>query len=107
MQATEVSNRSLIEEVVRLQNEMVNSLRNNLDTLNEEKSARQFLETNLKFQHDTFMKTNIKLKQTEEQLNENRITMQSMIKYTRNLENSILESQKDLFARKDFQGNKL
>lgn len=105
LQATEVSNRTLIGEVVRLQNEMINSLRTNLETINEEKSARQLLEINLKFQNDAFMKTNNRLKQTEEQLQENRNAMQSMIKYTRNLENSLLESQRGLLARKDFQGN--
>lgn len=105
LQATEVSNRTLIGEVVRLQNEMINSLRANLETLNEEKSARQSLETNMKFQNDAYIKTNNRLKQTEEQLQENRNAMQSLIKYTRNLENHLLESQRGLFAKKDFQGN--
>lgn len=105
LQATEVSNRTLISEVVRLQNEMITSLRNNLETLNDEKSARQILETNLKFQRDAFYKTNIRLKQTEEQLQENQNAMQSLIQYTKKLENSLIESQRDLFVHRDLQGS--
>lgn len=107
IQVTEVSNRALLEEVIRLQNELAISLRKSFETINEERNARQILENNYKFQTDNVLQLNGRLKRAEDSLQEDRTAMQSMIVYTRNLEQSILNAQKDLFIRRDFQAQRL
>lgn len=61
------------------------------------------LENNYKFQNDSFLQMNGRLKRAEDLLQEDRSAMQSMIIYTRNLEQSLAQSQKDLFVRREFQ----
>ncbi|CAF0933988.1 unnamed protein product [Brachionus calyciflorus] len=107
LQATEVSNRALIEDVILLQNDLAISLRRSLDTLNEEKSARLILENNYKFQNEAMLQLNGRLKRTEDLLQQDRNAMQSMIMYTRNLEQSLTNAQRDLFVRKEFQAKRL
>ena len=55
VQLTEYSNRALLEEVIRLQNELAGSLRKNFDTLQEERSARQQLEITSKIQYENIL----------------------------------------------------
>lgn len=55
IQLTEFSNRALLEEVVRLQNELAVTLRKSLDSIQEERMARQQLENNYRVQYDTMI----------------------------------------------------
>lgn len=48
-----------------------------------------------------------RIKRTEDTLQDDRSAVQSLILYTRNLEQSMLNTQKDLFARRDLQANRL
>ena len=104
---TEVSNRALLEEVIRLQNELALSLRRSFDSLNEERIARQTLENNYKFQIENVLQLNGRLKRAEDSLNEDRSAMQALIAYTKNFEQSTVTTQKDLAVRKDFQAQRL
>lgn len=104
---TEVSNRALLEEVIRLQNELALSLRRSFDTLNDERIARQQLENNYKFQTENVMQLNGRLKRAEDSLNEDRSAMQALIAYTRNFEQITVTTQKDLSVKKDFQAQRL
>lgn len=104
LQVTEVSNRALLEELIRLQNDMALSLRRSFDTIAEERSARVALENNLKFQNDTFVQLTGRLKRAEDFLQEDRNAMQSLINFTRNFEQTSTNTIKDLFMRRDFQG---
>lgn len=107
LQVTEVSNRALLEELIRLQNDMALSLRRSFDTIAEERSARVALENNLKFQNDTFVQLTGRLKRAEDFLQEDRNAMQSLISFTRNFEQTSTNTIKDLFMRRDFQAQRL
>lgn len=105
IQVTEVSNRALLEELIRLQNDMALSLRRSFDTIAEERNARMALENNLKFQNDTYVQLAGRLKRTEDFLQEDRTAMQSLINFTRNFEQVNATNIKDLAVRRDFQGS--
>ena len=62
LQVNEVSNRALLEEVLRLQNELATSLRRSFDTIAEERNARQILENNYRFQTENVLQLNNRLK---------------------------------------------
>lgn len=107
LQVTEVSNRALLEEVIRLQNDLAISLRKSFDSLQEERNARQLLENNLRLQNESFLQLNGRVKRTEDQLQEDRTAVQSLIVYTRNLEQSTTNAQNDLFAKRDMHAQRL
>jgi len=107
LQVTEVSNRALLEEVIRLQNELALSLRKSFETIAEERSARQLLESNYRSQLENVLQLNGRLKRAEDSLQEDRSAMQSLIMLTKNLENVTSSAQKDLFVRRDFQAQRL
>lgn len=86
---------------------MAISLRRSFDTIAEERNARQILENNYKFQTENVLQLNGRLKRAEDTLQEDRSAMQSLIVYTRNLEQSMQTAQKDLFIRRDFQAQRL
>ena len=106
LQVNEVSNRALLEEVLRLQNELATSVRRSFDTIAEERNLRQILENNYKFQTENVLQLNNRLKRTEDLLQEDRKAMQSLIMYTKTIEQSNLNTQKDLNVKRDFQGMK-
>jgi hypothetical protein len=106
IQVTEVSNRALLEELIRLQNELALSLRRSFDTIAEERSARLTLENNYKFQNDSFLQLAGRLKRAEDFLQEDRSAVQSLISYTKNIEQTNSNTIKDLSYRRDFQGFK-
>lgn len=99
----ELSNRALLEEVLRLQNELATSVRRSFDTIAEERSLRQVLENNYKFQTENVLQLNNRLKRTEDLLQEDRKAMQSLILYTKTLEQSSASSLKELASKKDYQ----
>jgi chromosome segregation ATPase len=82
-------------------------LRKSFDSLAEERNARQALENNYKFQIENVLQLNGRLKRAEDSLNEDRSAMQSLIAYTRNLEQNTAIAQKDLFVRRDYQAQRL
>jgi chromosome segregation ATPase len=107
LQLTETSNRQLLEELVRLQNDLALTLRKNLDTLQEERLARQQLETLYRQQYDTIIQLSGRLKRTEDILQEDRKGMQSLIIHTKQMEQQLSTTQKDLFLKRDLQTTRL
>lgn len=107
LQLSDVNNKSMLEEILKLQNEMAYSLKRSMDSLNEERNARNMLENNYRLQTESFIQLNARLKRTEDFLQEDRGAMQSLILYTKNLEQSTINTQKDLFVRRDFQAQRL
>lgn len=107
IQLTEYSNRALLEEVVRLQNELALTLRKSLDSIQEERAARQQLETSYRFYYDNMIQMSGRIKRAEDVLQEDRSAVQSLVINTRNLEQAVLNTQKDLFARRDLQASRL
>lgn len=107
IQQTETNNRALLEEIIRLQNELAISLRRSFDSLQEERTARQILENSYKFQSENFLQLTGRLKRAEDSLAEDRTAMQSLIAYTRNLEQSTLNSQSEVNSKRDFQFQRL
>ncbi len=107
IQQTETNNRTLLEEIIRLQNELASSLRKNFDSLAEERNARQILENSYKFQTENFLQLMGRLKRAEDSLVEDRVAMQSLIAYTRSLEQNTANVQSDLGSKRDFQQQRL
>jgi len=104
---TETNNRSLLEDLIRLQNELALSLRRNFDSLQEERTARQILENSYKFQTENFLQLTGRLKRAEDLLAEDRVAMQSLIAYTRNLEQINLNTQNEINSKREFQFQRL
>jgi len=104
---TETNNRALLEELIRLQNELALSLRRNFDSLQEERTARQLLENSYKFQTESFLQLTGRLKRAEDLLAEDRSAMQSLIAYTRNLEQTNLNTQSEVNSKRDYQFQRL
>lgn len=93
--------------MIRLQNELASSLRKSFDSLAEERNSRQILENSYKFQTENFLQLTGRLKRAEDSLTEDRLAMQSLIAYTRSLEQNAANVQNDLGSKRDFQQQRL
>ncbi|XP_067670820.1 coiled-coil domain-containing protein 154-like isoform X5 [Haliotis asinina] len=100
---TEKSNRALLEEVLRLQNELRTSVNKNENTLREERNARQQVESSLKMCNDLIMQLSTRIKVTEEKLLEERSALSTLVTHTKGVEQAVLSSQHELRAKKDSQ----
>lgn len=107
LQVTEVSNRALLEEVIRLQNDLALSLRKSFDSIQEERNARQLLENNLRLQNESVLQMNGRIKRAEDSLQEDRTAVQSLIVYTRNLEQQTTQAQNELNSKRDVHAQRL
>ncbi|XP_041365029.1 coiled-coil domain-containing protein 154-like isoform X3 [Gigantopelta aegis] len=104
---TEKSNRTLLEEVLRLQNELRVNVHRNEATLREERSARHTLETSLKMCNDLIMQLSARIKATEEKILDEKSALSSLVGHTKGVEQAVVASQQELKARKDAQAAKL
>ncbi|XP_046362158.2 paramyosin-like isoform X4 [Haliotis rufescens] len=100
---TEKSNRALLEEVLRLQNELRTSVNKNENTLREERNARQQVESSLKMCNDLIMQLSTRIKVTEEKLLEERSALSTLVTHTKGVEQAVLSSQHELRTKKDSQ----
>ena len=107
LQVTEVSNRALLEEVIRLQNDLALSLRKSFDSIQEERNARQLRENNLRLQNESVLQMNGRIKRAEDSLQEDRTAVQSLIVYTRNLEQQTTQAQNELNSKRDVHAQRL
>lgn len=103
---TEKSNRALLEEVIRLQNELRNAIVLNEQGLREEKHARTQLDSSLHIVNDLISQLATRIKTAEEKINHEMTTLNSLVTHTKGVEQSVLASQQELKAKKDIQGSK-
>ncbi|KAL5018368.1 hypothetical protein ScPMuIL_004090 [Solemya velum] len=104
---SEKSNRALLEEVLRLQNEIKSSGRRSDDILREERKARQDVETSIKVCSDLISQLTARIKTTEERVQEEKMTLSTLVNHTKGVEQVVLSSQHELLNKKAVQSTKL
>lgn len=103
---SEKSNRALLEEVLRLQNEIKSSGRRSDDILREERKARQDVETSIKVCSDLISQLTARIKTTEERVQEEKMTLSTLVNHTKGVEQVVLSSQHELLNKKAVQSTK-
>ena len=100
-----MGNKSVYDQVSRLKNELNMIVKANMDSLNQERNARETFENNVKYQYENQL--NLRLKKIEDMVGEDRSALQSLILYTKNMEQTLSLAQKDANARRDNHGQRL
>ena len=98
---TEKSNRVLLEEVVRLQSELKNSSRRAEETIRDERNSRLTMENSLRASNDLISHLTLRLKRTEDRINEDRTLVSDLVSQSKSLEQSVFTSQQDITNRRD------
>ncbi|XP_076458630.1 coiled-coil domain-containing protein 154-like isoform X2 [Babylonia areolata] len=104
---TEKSNRSLLEEVCRLQNELRMTVTRNEQAIYDEKQARMQLDTSLHKVNDLISQLTKRVSGAEDKLLEEKTALSSLVSHTKGVEKAILASQEDMQSGKDNHRNKL
>ncbi|KAL8561223.1 hypothetical protein ACOMHN_024479 [Nucella lapillus] len=104
---TEKSNRALLEEVLRLQNELRVTVARNEQSIRDEKQARMQLDSSMHMVNDLISQLASRIKSTEEKLTEEKSALGSLLSHTKGVEQAVLASQQELQTKKDVHGNKL
>ncbi|XP_050391480.1 coiled-coil domain-containing protein 154 isoform X2 [Patella vulgata] len=107
LNVTEKSNRALLDEVLRLQNELKVTVKRNEDTLKDESMSRQQLEASLKSCNDLILQLSSRIKSTEDRLAQEQSAMTSLVHHTKGVEQAVINSQHELKSKKDTQSSKL
>ncbi|CAF0727798.1 unnamed protein product [Rotaria sordida] len=103
LQMTEISNRALLEEVVRLQTEVFNAIRQSQTILQEERLSRQQIENNVRIQNDVILQLTARIKRNEDAFNDEYQSTLSVNTSVRGLEQQIAAIQREHFVRRDTQ----
>ena len=103
---TEKSNRTLLEEVLRLQNELRVTVSRNEQAIRDERYARTQLDTSLHIVNDLISQLAVRIQGTEEKLSEETSTLSSLVNHTKGVEQAVIASQQEFQTKKDAHGNK-
>ncbi|CAF0728722.1 unnamed protein product [Adineta ricciae] len=103
LQMTEISNRALLEEVIRLQTELFNAIRQSQTVLQEERLARQQIENNIRIQNDVILQLTARIKRNENTFIDEHQASLTATASVRGLEQQLIAMQKDNFLRRDTQ----
>ncbi|CAF3886189.1 unnamed protein product [Rotaria magnacalcarata] len=103
LQMTEISNRALLEEVIRLQTELFNAIRQSQSILQEERLSRQHIENNIRIQNDVILQLTARIKRNEDVFNDEHQSSLSANASVRGLEQQIAAIQKEYVLRRDTQ----
>lgn len=120
---TEISNRALLEEVIRLQTELFNAVKTLADrkprlhssfqirqsqtVLQEERLSRQQIENNVRIQNDVILQLTARIKRSEDFYNDEHQSSLSANANVRGLEQQLAVIQKEYFLRRDTQSMRL
>lgn len=104
---TEKSNRALLEEVLRLQNELRVTVARNEQAIRDEKSARTQLDASVHIVNDLISQLASRIKAAEEKITEEKSALNSLVTHTKGVEQAVLASQQEIQGKKDQQGTKL
>nr|KAG5702448.1 hypothetical protein BaRGS_027535 [Batillaria attramentaria] len=104
---TEKSNRALLEEVLRLQNDLRVTVARNEQAIRDEKSARTQLDSSVHIVNDLISQLANRIKAAEEKITEEKSALSTLVTHTKSVEQAVLASQQEFQAKKDSQGNKL
>ena len=103
---TEKSNRALLEEVLRLQNELRVTVARNEQAIREERQARTQLDASVHIVNDLISQLATRIKSTEEKLTEEKSALSSLVNHTKGVEQAVISSQHELQTKKELHGNK-
>ncbi|XP_070186401.1 coiled-coil domain-containing protein 154-like isoform X2 [Littorina saxatilis] len=104
---TEKSNRALLEEVLRLQNELRVLVAQNERAIRDERNARTQLDASVNIVNDLISQLASRIKGAEDRLNDERGAISTLLSQTRGVEQAMKASQQELTIRKDQHGGKL
>ena len=103
---TEKSNRTLLEEVLRLQNELRVTVARNEQAIRDERQARTQLDASVHIVNDLISQLATRIKSAEEKLTEEKSTLSSLVSHSKGVEQAVIASQQELQTKKDAHGNK-
>ncbi|XP_031567107.1 coiled-coil domain-containing protein 154-like isoform X6 [Actinia tenebrosa] len=98
---SEQSNRALLEEIVRLQGELKNSVRRNEETLRDEKEHRQVLSEKIRAANNLYTQLMMRLARTEEKLDSEHSAVGSLVNHTKHVEQTLMGNQQQLLNRRE------
>ncbi len=102
----EKTNRALLEEMVRLQNELKTTVRQNADALRDERMARQQLESALHNSTDLVNQLSSRVQHAEDKAQQDHLALSSLQTQTRSVEQVVKSHQQENSSRRDMQGAK-
>ena len=103
---TEKSNRTLLEEVLRLQNELRVIVGRNEQAIRDEKQARTQLDSSIHIINDLISQLAKRMKTTEDKLVDEQTALSSLVSHTKGVEQAVLASQQELQGKKDVHGSR-
>ncbi|XP_053393154.1 myosin-3-like isoform X3 [Mercenaria mercenaria] len=104
---SEKSNRALLEEVLRLQNDLRNTSKRSEDVLREERDSRQQLSEAIKISNELISQLSMRIKETEDKIEDEKESLNALFSHTKNVEKSVVHSQQEIQNRRDAQQMKL
>ncbi|KAG7173022.1 putative trichohyalin-like 3 [Homarus americanus] len=107
LNATEQSNRALLDELMRLQQDLKMNVKRNEMGLVEEKEARTRLENTFRQSQNKNYEYEDRMRRCEEALKENRNAVQQMVSHTKSIERAISTSQQEQMERRGNSAQKL
>ena len=104
---SEKSNRALLEEVLRLQNDLRIATKRSEEVIRDERDARQQLSEAIRISNELISQLSERIKETEEKIQDEKASLSSLFNHTKNVEKTVLTSQQDLQSRRDAQSLRL
>ncbi|XP_032221549.2 coiled-coil domain-containing protein 154 isoform X4 [Nematostella vectensis] len=98
---SEQSNRALLDELVRLQGELKNSIRRNEDSMRGEREERLVLSEKIQAANNLYTKLMMRLARTEEKLDSEHSAVGSLVNHTKQVEQTLMGNQQQLLSRRE------
>ena len=103
---SEKSNRALLEEVLRLQNDLRTTARRSETVLQEERESRQQLSEAIRISNEIITQLSVRIKETEEKIEDEKSSLNSLFSHTKNVEKTVVHGQQESQQRRDAQSVK-
>lgn len=103
LSVSEKSNRALLEEVLRLQSDLRNTTKRSEDVMREERDSRQQLSEAIRISNELISQLSLRIKETEDKIEEEKESLNSLFSHTKNVEKSVVHSQQETLSRRDAQ----
>ena len=100
---SEKSNRALLEEVLRLQNDLRIATKKSEDIIRDEKEARQQLSEAIRISNELISQLSERIRDTEDKIQDEKASLSTLFNHTKNVEKTVLTSQQDIQTRRDAQ----
>ncbi|XP_036360183.1 coiled-coil domain-containing protein 154-like isoform X3 [Octopus sinensis] len=104
---SEKSCRALLEEMVRLQNDLKSSVRRSEEVIHEQALSRQQIDALVRKNIDSLMHLSSRIQRLEQKIQQDEIALNMLKNQAQNLEQIAKGSQQDLFGKKDMHMTKI